>query len=250
MADRMPGRTLLRRAVGHLSRRLERPELLAAFSRQVLQAEHEAVGIAAALAGVLRASSTYVDVGANRGQVLREAVRIAPGGRHVAFEPIPELARELGERFPDVQCRTKALGAQPGRAEFCHFRELDGWSGLRRNPEITDERGRPEFIEVEISTLDMEMEGLSPAVVKVDVEGAELAVLEGGRRVLSEVRPMLLLEHVPSTAELYGTSSSQLWALLDELDYAIFTATGAGPVSSAELPAFAHVVNWLARPQS
>ena len=56
----------------------------------------------------------YVDVGANRGQVLRDAVRVAPEARHVAFEPIPELAGQIARDFPSVECRVKAVGGEGG----------------------------------------------------------------------------------------------------------------------------------------
>jgi FkbM family methyltransferase len=237
-----------KRGLAFAARRLERPELFSAFDRPARQAEREEVGIAAALASVLRSDSTYVDVGANRGQVLREAVRIAPHGRHVAFEPIPALAQELARAFPGVDCRASALAAEPGKAEFTYFHALDGWSGLRRNPEISDERGRPELIEVEVSTLDAELDGLAPAAIKVDVEGAEVAVLRGGREVFARSRPLLILEHVAETAGLYGSSSEELWRLLDEMGYVVFTATGEGPVEGDELGRLGQVVNWLARP--
>src|SRR5438270_60460 len=86
---------LLRRAMGALSRRLERPELLAALYADARREEHEEVAIAAIFASTLRSDSCYVDVGANRGQLLRKALRIAPRGRHLAFEPIPALDYEL-----------------------------------------------------------------------------------------------------------------------------------------------------------
>ncbi|HEY1833931.1 MAG TPA: FkbM family methyltransferase [Solirubrobacteraceae bacterium] len=242
-------KALAYRVLGGVSRRLDRPELMSAFYGHVRQAEHEEIGIEAALVASLAADAVYVDVGSNRGQVLAHAVRIAPRGRHVAFEPIPALADELAGRFPTVDRRAKALGESAGKATFCHFQELDGWSGLRRNPEISDARGKPEYIEVEVSTLDIEMSALEPAVVKIDVEGAELEVLRGGRETLARVRPLLILEHVPSTAAVYGTSSAELWELLGESGYEVFTATGSGPVGADRLAEHAHVVNWIARPR-
>ncbi len=240
--------SLSRRAIGALSRRLGRPELLAAFSPAALRDQRETLALTAVLAGTLGSEQSFVDVGANRGQVLGDAVRIAPRGRHLAFEPIPELAAEVRASFPGVECRQLALAAQPGKAQFCHFTALDGWSGLRRNPHVSDERGRPQFIEVEVSTLDAQIGELQPSVVKIDVEGAELSVLEGARLLLSEVRPLVLFEHVADAAELYGASSAQLYDLLDELSYEIFTVTGEGPFERAGFGAASGVVNWLARP--
>jgi FkbM family methyltransferase len=237
------------RVIASLSRRLDRPELLAAVNAVARQSQLEEVGVRTALACTLRSEGTYVDVGANRGQVLREAVRVAPQASHVAFEPIPHLADDLARAFPQVDCRRKALGARPEEAQFCHFRRLDGWSGLRRHPQISDSRGDPEYITVEVSTLDGEMGGLIPSVVKIDVEGAELAVLEGARSVLSDARPLVIFEHVRDAAELHGTPPGAPWDLLADLDYEMFSATGDGPVTRAEFTHGTSVVNWLAAPR-
>jgi FkbM family methyltransferase len=242
---RMP---LLRRTVGAVSRRLERPELLAAVYPGARQAIREEIGISAILASTLRRDATYVDIGTNRGQILREAVRVAPHGQHVAFEPIPTLAAEVARDFPQVICRQMALGARAETAEFCHFRRLEGWSGLRRSPEISDERGDPEYITVEVSTLDAEIDGLIPSVIKIDVEGAELDVLEGARGVLADARPVVLFEHVASAAALYESPLEAPWDLLSGLDYAIFSVTGEGPFSRSDFAENTTIVNWLARP--
>lgn len=240
---------LVRRALGWLSRRLDRPELLAAFYPGARQEWREELAIRAVLASALREDSTYVDVGANRGQILRMAVSAAPQGRHIAFEPIPSLAAEVRASFPDVDVRQLALGTTPGTAEFCYFHKLDGWSGLRRSPEISDARGEPEQITVNVSTLDAELAGVRPDVVKIDVEGAELAVLEGGRTVLAEARPLIVFEHVAAASALYDASPGAIWELLSELGYQIFEVTGCGPVSLAEFAQNGRVVNWLARPR-
>ncbi|HLH14298.1 MAG TPA: FkbM family methyltransferase [Solirubrobacteraceae bacterium] len=239
---------LLNRAVAAASRRLGRPELLAAVNAAARQAQREDVGISAVLACAL-GGGTYVDVGANRGQVLREAVRVAPHGRHLAFEPIPGLAQELARAFPQVECRQKAIGARAELTEFCHFQRLDGWSGLRRNPRISDARGEPQYITVQVSTLDLELAGMLPRVIKIDVEGAELEVLEGARSVLAQARPVVVFEHVLEAAASYGVRAGAPWDLLAELDYEIFSATGAGPFTRAQFVAGAHVVNWLAAPR-
>ena len=240
----------LRRGIASLARRLERPELFAAVYAPARQAQLEEVGIAAVLAASLDCDATYVDVGTNRGQVLREAVRIAPQGAHIAFEPIPALAAEVRREFPGVDCRSLALGARCELAQFCHFRKLDGWSGLRRSHEISDERGDPEFFDVQVSTLDEELAQIAPAVLKIDVEGAELEVLEGGRALLARVHPLVIFEHVASAAEIYDGAVAAPWDLLTELGYEVFSVTGDGPIDRARFAANTTIVNWLAVPRS
>lgn len=240
----------VRRTIGSVSRRLGRPELLAAAYPGARQALREEIAIGAVLASSLRGDATYVDVGGNRGQVLGEAVRVAPRGRHVAFEPIPSLAAYLAQAFPSVDCRQVALGSRPGTAQFCHLRGLDGWSGLRRNPQISDERGDPEYITVRVSTLDAELEDLTPRVIKIDVEGAELDVIDGGRALLSRAKPLVIFEHVATAAALYGAAPAALFDLLSGLEYEIFSITGGGPFTRLAFAENTEVVNWLARPNA
>jgi len=236
------------RAAGIVSRRFGRPELLAAIDRDVLRGQRELLAIRVALTSWLRSSSMYVDVGVNRGQFLADAIRIAPGGSHLAFEPIPHLASAVSRRWPQVDCRALALGAVPGEAEFCHFTKMDGWSGLRRQPEVSTHRGGPELIRVTVSTLDSEIGDARPTVVKIDVEGGEFDVLRGGMRVLSELRPVVVFEHERGPAGLYGTPPQEPWDLLTSLDYRIFAITGEGPFSRYQFAQASDVVNWLATP--
>jgi len=242
--------SIVHRGVGALSRRFGRPELLAVIDAHARRAQREEVAMRAVLAASLRGEPTYVDAGTNRGQVLSEAALVAPRARLIAFEPIPALAAGLRSTFPGLDCRELALGAAAGRAQFTHFRKLDGWSGLRRSPEVSDEQGAPETIEVIVSTLDAELAGVEPAVVKIDVEGAELDVLRGGREVLGRARPVLVIEHVPTAAALYGASSAEIWEELSETGYELMDLTGGPPLGREAFLAAAGggAVNWLARP--
>jgi FkbM family methyltransferase len=246
IAERMH---LVNRAVAAISRRLGRPELFAAINSRARREQYEAIGVRAVIAGALESDGTYIDIGTNRGQLLREAVRIAPRGHHIAFEPIPALAADLARAFPDVDCRQLALGAhRQSTAEFCYFHELDGWSGLLRNPQISDERGRPEYITVGVSTLDEELKGVTPRVVKIDVEGAELAVLEGARQTLGRARPVVIFERVLEASRLHGATPAGPWDLLSELGYQIFSVTGEGPFTRTQVSETTEILDWLAKP--
>jgi len=242
--------TLIRRVIASAARRLQRPELAATFYAGARQLLHEEIAVEAVLAALLRRDATYVDVGANRGQLLSRALRVAPDGRYVAFEPIPALAAELRHAFPQVDVRELALSAEAGTAEFCHFRTMDGWSGLRRSPEVSDERGDPEYINVTLSTLDAELAQSSPRLVKIDVEGAELDVIRGGQELLGRSKPFVIFEHVVAAAALYDSPSEALWESFRALGYEIFSITGEGPFARDAFIASRSIVNWLARPPS
>lgn len=68
--------------------------------------------------------------------------------------------------------------------------------------------------------------GLVPDVIKIDVEGAELAVLEGARGALHRCRPLIFLSVHPWHLQQLGSSTDELAVLIDELDYECHTAEG------------------------
>ncbi len=236
------------RGLGAISRRLDSPEIMSVVDGGMRQAHRDAIAARAIVAAVLGPRSAYVDVGANRGQWLTDACRCAPGATHLAFEPIPELCAQIAARFPAVDVRAAALAAAPGEAKFCQYLNLDGWSGLRPRSEVPDEC---RWIDVRVARLDDELGERVPALVKIDVEGAEVDVLLGAQSTLAEHRPVLVFEHQMSATAHYDRTSEQLWELLDALDYRIFDLQGGGPYSRDEFGrcgAAGALVNWLSVP--
>src|SRR5438270_851205 len=111
--------------------------------------------------------------GAQRGAVLAEMIRVAPRGRHVAFEPIPHLCDALRQSFPDIEVHQAALSSASGVSEFAHVRgHAEGWSGLRFRPLPTGEEAEVETIEVRLEVLDEVLDpSYRPAVIKSAAEG-------------------------------------------------------------------------------
>jgi FkbM family methyltransferase len=189
------------------------------------------------LAFVLHAEDNCIDVGAHRGAVLTEMVRVAPAGRHIAFEPVPQLCEVLRTGFPSVQVYEAALSDHSGHSDFAHVRgDAEGWSGFRFRPLPTGEEADVENIQVQLQVLDEVLDPeYRPAVIKIDVEGAEHQVLLGGLSTLRRHRPLIIFEHGSGSAETYGTSPGDIHALLgDQLGYRIFDLDGNGPYTLPE----------------
>jgi FkbM family methyltransferase len=197
----------------------------------------------------LRPDSDCLDIGAHSGAVLSEMVRLAPQGRHVAWEPLPELAALLRSRFPSVEVRQAALSDAPGERDFARVVGAEGWSGFVERPTPGE---RIEWIQVRAERLDDALpEGVRPAFVKLDVEGAEAEVLRGARSVLSHWRPPIAFEHGFGSADHYGTTPSDMASLLGDLGYEIRGLEGDGPydaVRLAELFSTGERVNFVALP--
>jgi hypothetical protein len=96
------------------------------------------------------------------------------------------------------------------------------WSKLE---DYGEHPGTQEVIEVQLVAIDDLVANGSvkpPTVVKIDVEGAELAVLQGMRRTLAEHRPAVI-------CELHGTHD-EFVAFMDEQNYRLINLEGTIPV--------------------
>jgi FkbM family methyltransferase len=182
------------------------------------------------LSFLLERDSNCIDVGAHLGDQLREMLRVAPEGRHIAFEPLPDLHEQLVRDFPDVDVRNVALSDHSGEASFTHVRTRPGYSGFRERKYPAAEE--TETITVPVAPLDESLpDDYVPALIKVDVEGAEQQVLEGALKTLSVYRPALVFEH-GSAAREYGTTSVAIFDLLTEgAGLRVFDLDGNGPYS-------------------
>ena len=82
------------------------------------------------LQSTLTAYSHCVDVGAYRGRVLKEIVRVAPHGCHIAYEPLPHLHKYLVDHFPAVEVRLAAVSNEQGQTTFTYVKNIPARSGL------------------------------------------------------------------------------------------------------------------------
>lgn len=136
-----------------------------------------------------------IDVGAHAGFFLRAFEKSAPGGAHVAVEPVPWKAAMLRSKFPNVNVIECALGALPGEAPFVEILQRSGASSLSDYaPERSAAQETVEYA-VEVKTLDeIALEGPPVGLIKIDVEGAEGAVILGASRIIDRDRPALMFE--------------------------------------------------------
>jgi FkbM family methyltransferase len=183
------------------------------------------------LAYVLREDSNCIDAGANVGDVLRQIVGYAPRGRHVAFEPLPELAAGLRAGFPAVDVHETALSDAPGTATFHRVRDGNARSSLRPTGAAED------HLSVSVQRLDDALDaGYAPHLIKIDVEGAEGLVLRGAQATLERHRPVVVFEH-GAHAERFGTTSEEIHDLLAAAGLRVLDIDGGGPYSRADFAA-------------
>lgn len=146
----------------------------------------------------LKPGMTFIDVGANKGDHAFFAGHlVGSNGKVIAIEPVPEnihwLNKSLTENELDnVELQELALSDQDGHAMF-QFGDVSGWGGLIPDePELKE--GRIEVRTAALDSLVPEL-GLSQVdAMKIDVEGAEIAVVRGAQETIDRFRPVIWLE--------------------------------------------------------
>jgi FkbM family methyltransferase len=207
--------------------------------------------LALLMAFVLRSDSNCVDVGANRGHMLEQMVKLAPKGEHYAFEALPHLAAALRDQYPGVHVEAVALSdrTKPD-AEFVHAVDREAYSGLQERPYPTETR--LERITVPVRALDDVLPpDYVPHLIKVDTEGGEHDVLTGASRTIERHQPVIVFEQGPKSPASYGVTPQTMYDLVTGFGYAIFDMDGAGPYQAedfaADVSSFRRF-NFLARP--
>lgn len=172
---------------------------------------------------------TYLDIGANIGMT---AIPIANAGDISVhcFEPEPRnlsfLKRniEMNAQDRNIVLHDCALFSQNGSLELEISPENRGDHRIRnQGPPVQGKLGEEhrETISVGARTLDSILLAdtlRKPIVAKIDVQGSEVDVFRGGRRIFSEIDYMVL-EFWPYGLLRMGAEISEFYEILTEFDY-------------------------------
>lgn len=134
-------------------------------------------------------ANTLLDVGANNGQFSLAFHVVRPEARIIAFEPMPDAADTYERVFAgigSVSLQRVAIADRDETAEFFVADRADSSSLLApgKGQELAFGVRAAHTIEVPVDRLDrcVDIDGLPrPILLKIDVQGGELRVLEGCR---------------------------------------------------------------------
>ena len=156
-----------------------------------------------ALRQVVAEDAVCIDAGANIGLYSLGLSLLTPKGRVYAFEPSPGATRWLDQnlaanRATNVETFGSALGDRVGTAQLHDVPWfLAGSFTTEEGAYLNSEAVGSTLVEVPTTTIDafVEEAGIDRVdVIKIDVEGAEMAVLEGSARTLAEHHPVVVME--------------------------------------------------------
>jgi FkbM family methyltransferase len=182
---------------------------------------------------LIRPGMTILDIGANIGETTLAFSRLTgKNGKVISFEPDPVTFLRLQEHLELNNCKNviainKGLGNS--ESEMILEKGENNSGGNRISPLQTSGE------QISITTLDKIYHGLnitSLDFIKIDVEGYELHVLEGGKETIGKFKPEFFIELVDDFLRDQGNSSSALVKFLEERNYAVTSAENGEKISS------------------
>lgn len=168
---------------------------------------------------VLRDGDLFLDIGANIGSYSILASCVA-GVRGMAFEPVPStfarLARNIslnnaGER---ITAHQSGVADKPGALRFTTH--LDSMNFVAE-----DDRPESETVSVPVVRLDDVVPGIGRGrlIAKIDVEGFEMAVLDGGAATFGSPDFLAVIMETNGSGERYGISDADLFGRMRDFGF-------------------------------
>lgn len=158
----------------------------------------------------LRAHDVFVDIGANVGTYSVLGAGVC-GASVKAFEPVRETFLSLKKNIEInnlsgwVEAKCIAIGSEKSTVFFTTTH--DAMNHVVTDA-VEDRNLDMDLISVELDTLDSLLEGVSPILIKIDVEGYETEVLRGAKSILKSNSLRAIIIELNGSGELFGFDES------------------------------------------
>jgi FkbM family methyltransferase len=171
----------------------------------------------------LTSDMDFYDVGANVGaySILASAVR---GCRSYAFEPLPDTHDRLVDQIKInrienlVTAKNCGIGASEELLEFTNT--------LNCMNKVNTDPNNKNVTKVPVVTLDQAVELKNKSIVKIDVEGYEKFVIEGGKQFFSDEKVEVLIIELNGSGREFGITDEELDVCVRQFG---FVAVGYNP---------------------
>ena len=193
---------------------------------------------------LLTEGDTFVDVGANFGTFSLLASRlVGKNGRVIALEPQPRLVNLLRESIELSGARNctvleGACGFAAGDADLYVPGDDSGRAGFFKSFSARRDHALVHVKRLRLDDLLPTLPLSGRTVLKVDVEGSEVDVLNGARELIAARRPALIIELNPWSAAAAGTSPAAVIDAIEAMGYESLATVESFPaiVSRGAIP--------------
>ena len=165
--------------------------------------------------------ATIVEAGSNIGaHTVPLAQRIGETGRVYAFEPqrlvFQQLCANIAlNQLTNVQTYWSALGTEEAEVSLPELSPYEAHNFGNVSCSDTESKNTPDFISVAQTSID-NLQLTQCDLIKIDVEGMELSVLQGAENTIKNTRPVLYIEadkqdNIPSLVNTVTAFDYEMW---------------------------------------
>lgn len=172
---------------------------------------------------VVRPGDVFLDLGANIGYFSLLVAINSPSANIISFEPVKDLFQNMNDNISlnnikNISTINAAAGeineekdlfiSTPDNSGMSSFHQPENYSGKKESVKVVsiDEW----FKTSALSKID---------IIKLDIEGSELAALKGMKEVLQKQKPILIVEVNPETLLMFNLKPSDLYDYLNQLNF-------------------------------
>lgn len=172
------------------------------------------LGTQLVVGGLLERGDTFVDIGGNEGMIsLVAAQAVGPQGKVIAFEPNPTprgvFEKNLASNgITNVELIAAGASNEPGELTL-YIAGINSGEGSFAKGAIAERDGLDKVV-CPIVVPDAVLEGVTPKVIKIDVEGFEGLVIAGLEKTLARAKPILIMEMVATHLGNAGFTIAQI----------------------------------------
>ena len=198
---------------------------------------------------IVRPGDVFLDLGANIGYFSLLVASTSPSAKVISFEPVRDLFQKMNDnillnKIGNVSTINAAVGeineekelfvSDPDNAGMSSFHQPENYSGKKEK--------------VKVVSIDewFKTSGL-PGVdlVKIDIEGSELAALRGMKEILQTQKPVLIVEINPETLSMFSLKPSDIYDYLKQLHFEGFLILENGRLEHLPQPEISQTANVL-----
>jgi FkbM family methyltransferase len=166
------------------------------------------------------------DVGAYVGWYSADFASKVPESKAYAFEPIPECRKELNKNIANLKNVFVYSFGLSDKTDFVDFYISEREPGTASMAPLEEDRFGPStVIKKLVTTLDEQCCEYHPTpnIIKIDVEGAELLVLVGAKRIIEKHLPIIQCEMLRKWTKRFNYHPNDIIAFLSQFGYKCFT---------------------------
>jgi FkbM family methyltransferase len=171
----------------------------------------------------LKENMVIMDIGANIGYYSLMAARRIKSGIIYAFEPVDNTFKKLEENirlndFRNIKTFKMAVSDNDEPLQlFVGSKKNTGTSSITTHYDFDGKMETVQSATLQAFVVEHKISHID--FVKIDVEGAEMKVLQGAKKVLQQLNPVVLIELLDSRLKPAGSSVGAVYSFFKDMNY-------------------------------